>query len=127
MTVAEMSLITENETAALRTLAEALQKIPEVLKIVVFGSRVRGDFRELSDMDVMIIVQNMKIDMKNTLIRILHNIELEYEVPISPVIYTRDEYEVNRTLGSSFFEHVENEGINLYDSEHKREGRSLAI
>lgn len=127
MTVPSLNLIAENEVTALRILTEALQKITEVLKIVVFGSRIRGDFRESSDMDVMVIIRNMEIETKNAVVRILHDVELQYDVPISPVIYTRNEYEMNKRLKSNFIEQVENEGIVLYDSERNAEGRPLAI
>lgn len=91
------------------------------MKVVAFGSRVRGDFHGSSDLDVMVIIDHMDIEVKNRVIRILHDAELEYDVPLSPVLYTKSEYRINRALGSPFFEHVEKEGIVLYDAERTRE------
>lgn len=119
MAAAVLSLATNNEITALKKVAEYLSQFSEVLRIVVFGSRVRGDFGELSDMDVLIIISNSNVAVKNKLISVLHDIELEFDVPISPVIFTKREYEVNKRLGGSFIENVEKEGIVLHDSERK--------
>jgi predicted nucleotidyltransferase len=106
-----------NERTALEALTESLQSLPEVVKVVVFGSRVRGDFDASSDLDVMIIIPTMQSETRAKVIRITHDIELEYEVPISPILYTVNEYAVNKKLKSSFIEQVENEGIVLYDAQ----------
>ncbi len=111
-----------NERTALEALTESLQSLPEVVKVVVFGSRVRGDFDASSDLDVMIIIPTMQPETRANVIRITHDIELKYEVPISPILYTVNEYEVNKKLKSSFIKQVENEGIVLYDAQ--RSGKS---
>jgi len=42
--------------------------------------------------------------------------ELEYDIPLSPVLMTTKEYEMNRKLKSSFIENIEKEGIVIYDA-----------
>ncbi|MDE3056819.1 MAG: nucleotidyltransferase domain-containing protein, partial [Bacteroidota bacterium] len=120
MTVPAIHLAAENGTTALHTITKGLRKIPQVRKVVIFGSRVRGDFHGSSDLDVMIIIDQMDIEVKDKVIHILHEAELEYDVPLSPVLYTAHEYEMNKKLGSPFFERVEKEGIVLYDFERTR-------
>lgn len=102
------------EINALERVTKSLSALPEIERIVFFGSRARGDFNCSSDIDLLIVVTDIRI--KNRVISILHDIELEYDVPISPVIFTSREYEINKKLKSSFIENLEREGIVLYDS-----------
>jgi predicted nucleotidyltransferase len=113
-----IKLANDTEINALEKVAKSLSAFQGVEKVVFFGSRVRGDFVGSSDMDLLIIITD--IEIKNIVISTLHNIELEFDVPLSPVIFTIREYEINKKLKSSFIENVEREGIVIYDSKYKR-------
>jgi len=111
-------LASHAEIMALDKIASALSGVAGVEKVLFFGSRSRGDFRGSSDMDLLVVIDN--INLKDSVIHILHDIELEYDVPISPVVFTSSEYAMNKKLKSSFIRNVEREGMLLYDAEHGR-------
>ncbi len=111
-------LAQNREVASLEKIVLSLSTFTEIEKIVFFGSRLRGDFDGFSDMDILIVMSN--IHLKNKIIGILHDIELEFDVPISPVIFTSKEYKVNKELKSGFIENIEREGMILYDAKIKR-------
>ena len=113
-----IKLAQKAEIDALNRIASSLAVLPETEKVIFFGSRARGDFVGSSDMDILIILSSLRI--KNDVITILHDIELEYDVPISSVVFTRHEFETNKRLNSNFVNNVEREGIVLYDNEHRR-------
>ena len=113
-----LKLAQKTEINALEKIAQFLSVIPKVERVVFFGSRARGDFNGSSDLDILIVIKDIKA--KNKVISILYDIELEYDVPISPVIFTSREYGINKKLKVSFIENIEKEGIVLYDFEHKR-------
>lgn len=102
------------EEAALAQVGAGAGGIAGIVRIVAFGSRVRGDFRIDSDMDLLVILDN--ISRRDSVIRFLHDIEERFDVPFSPVLYTMREYEENQRLGSRFVENVEREGKVLYDA-----------
>ncbi|NOZ69232.1 MAG: nucleotidyltransferase domain-containing protein [Deferribacteres bacterium] len=110
-------LASHSEIMALEKITSALSGVTGVKRIYFFGSRRRGDFRGSSDMDLLLVIDS--ISLKDRIIHILHEIELEYDVPISPVIFTSSEYAMNRKLNSSFIRNVEREGILLYDAEDR--------
>ncbi len=112
-----LRLALDSEVDALKQMALSLSTLPETKRVVLFGSRARGDFDGSSDMDILVVISDIKV--KNKVISILHDIELVYDVPVSPVIFTSREYEINKKLKSSFIEKVEIEGIVLYDSKRK--------
>ena len=102
------------EREALNKVAVSLSSIPETEKVIVFGSRVRGDFSGFSDWDVLVVITD--IAKRHSVIHELHEIELEYDIPLSPVLMTTKEYEMNRKLKSSFIENIEKEGVVIYDA-----------
>lgn len=122
--ISSVKLATAPELNALRQIALSLSTLPATEAVIFFGSRSRGDFNGSSDMDILVVISDIKA--KNRVISILHDIELEYNVPLSPVIFTGREYEINKKLKSRFIENVEREGIVLYEFEHRGEDRTLA-
>jgi len=85
----------------------------EVLSILLFGSKVRGDFTEDSDIDIFVLVKEKTPDVRGKLAEITTNYDIDYGLPLSPVLYDLFEYRKNKELGSFFFESVEREGIVL--------------
>jgi predicted nucleotidyltransferase len=112
-----LPLALETESEAIERLAAAAKEIPDISRIVVFGSRVRGDFSGDSDLDLLVVVEDLR--HRDRIIRLIHDLELEYDVPLSPTLYTRNEVEVNKRLGSAFFRNIEREGIVIYDAEQE--------
>jgi len=109
----KMPLATDIEIHAVEGVVANLKAVEGVLKVVLFGSRVRGDFTGDSDLDILIIIDDIR--RKEDVVAAFHDIELEHEIPFGPVIYTKHEYDVNLSMGSPFFKEVQKEGIILYD------------
>jgi len=107
----------EAEKKAIERLSVELSALPETETVVLFGSRVRGDFSGSSDWDVLVVIND--IVRRHNVIHVLHEIELEYEIPLSPIIYTLKEYAINKRLKSSFIANVEREGIVIYDTDRR--------
>ncbi|ODS35523.1 MAG: hypothetical protein A7315_14700 [Candidatus Altiarchaeales archaeon WOR_SM1_79] len=80
-------------------------------KIVLFGSRARGDEHEGSDVDLMLIKETNKrfIDRAPDVIR-LNNTPLSLE----PVIYTKTEFSKMLNEKNSFVMAIQEEGVILY-------------
>jgi predicted nucleotidyltransferase len=81
-----LKLAQRAEIQALENIVKSLSDLMCVKKIIFFGSSAWGDFEGGSDMDILIIIAD--IEAKGRVISIIHEIELENDVPISPVIFT---------------------------------------
>lgn len=82
-----------------------------VLRMVVYGSKARGDAHEDSDIDVLLIVKNGAGNLKRTLRRIGYDLSAtSYAVP-SILAYTQDEWDRYGDLGSAFHESVERDAV----------------
>ncbi len=108
-------LMTPAERKALERIAQEAALHPMLERLVAFGSRIRGDFHGDSDLDILVLVHD--IAAKEEIVAFLYRVETEYDVPLSPVIYTVAEYETNRRMGSRFVDNVEKEGVVLYDAQ----------
>ena len=72
-------------------ITEALRDLLKnnLIKIVLYGSYARGDFNNLSDIDIFILVDSEKEDLNKVLDLILdklYELDLKYNVTINPFI-----------------------------------------
>ena len=84
-------------------------------KVIVYGSYARGDYRENSDVDVMILVKMTETEIKkitSTIYDMAYDIELEKGIHISVVIKNEEQFEYwVDTL--PFYRNVSEEGVEI--------------
>ena len=61
-------------------------------KLVLFGSRARRDHDRDSDIDIAIVIRGLDSKLKNEIIDLVADIELEYLVPLSTLTFSADDY-----------------------------------
>ncbi|MDP2887559.1 MAG: nucleotidyltransferase domain-containing protein [Bacteroidota bacterium] len=81
---------------------------------ILFGSRARGDHRDDSDWDILILVDNNKVtnEIDDLFRDELYSIELESGQIISSFIYSKD-YWKNSLKYSPLYKNVTREGISI--------------
>ena len=95
---------------------EILQKIKSEInkqhpsvKIILFGSRARGDFQEYSDWDILILLKgNITEDQKINIFNSLYDIELETDQIFSPIIHSKKEWDYLQI--TPFYKNIQREG-----------------
>lgn len=110
-----LGYFSQAEKKVVQTFVEELKNRmgDEIIKIVLFGSKVRGDFNRESDIDIFILVKEKTQDIRDRIGDLTADYIFNHDIPLSPVLYDLFEYQQNRELGSFFFENVEKEGITL--------------
>ena len=83
--------------------------------IVVYGSVARGEAKEDSDIDVLIVGRDGEIRRRVSEISYDIDYENSFETFIMPVYYTREEFEHRIRVGSPFIYEVLKDGVALYD------------
>ena len=82
-------------------------------KVIVYGSYARGDYRDNSDVDIMILVKMSDDEIrevKNEIYDLAFDFELSTGIDISPIIKNEDQYEYwVDTL--PFYRNVRDEGV----------------
>lgn len=101
----------ENLIKKIRT---ALSDFAPKIKVILFGSEARGDSKEYSDIDLMIIYSGDTISWQDEkeILTPLYALEFENGKIISPHLVTSKEWE-NLSRQSTFYHEVLKDGIVL--------------
>jgi len=86
--------LTGQEKAALSEFVARLREryADEVALVMLFGSKVRGDFDEESDLDVLVVVESDGWRFHREISFIGSRVSLDYDVNISPKAVTQTQY-----------------------------------
>jgi predicted nucleotidyltransferase len=91
-----------------------LAKRVNVYKLVLFGSRARGDAEPSSDMDVLVVLDGTPTEKDfDSVSDCAWEAGFEYGIVVVPVVYTRSEWEVSPERYSLLALAVEQEGVPL--------------
>lgn len=105
----------ENEQKALLELKERLERLlgDSLVRMVLFGSKARGDYDDESDIDIAFIVSNLSRNLKNRILDIVVEIELKYLTPVSTLVLAQEQFERLRERERRIALDIEREGIPL--------------
>ena len=82
------------------------------LRVVLFGSRARGDFRPDSDVDLAVILEGSEEDVAR---RIPYGLLWGIRMEVDLVVVSEGKYDLHRPWINSIFNYIDREGIVLYD------------
>jgi len=96
-------------------LKKSLQEIAgdRLIKMVLYGSRARGDFSEDSDMDIAIVIRGLSPEMKRRMLSRVADIEFEYLRSLSTLILSEEDFLLLRKRERRIAVDIEREGILL--------------
>jgi hypothetical protein len=80
-------------------------------RMLLFGSRARGDYEEGSDIDVAIIVPSLTRELKNSLFDVVADIELKYLTPLSTLVISEADFDFLKHRERRIALDIEREGI----------------
>jgi len=112
----ETIALTKREKEALRNFVEMLhQSLGEnLVRIILFGSKARGEAKRGSDIDLLVIVQERNLSTEKMVIAQITETELHYNIyRLSPIIYSVRDYEERKKIGTPFISEIESDGVTL--------------
>ena len=105
----------EDSSCLLERYKEAVSQIlgERLKRIILYGSYARGDFKQDSDMDIMILADIQPEEISNLADRIYditYDFEVKYEMEINPSIQSIQVYEQWKGV-YPFFMNIEKDGV----------------
>jgi predicted nucleotidyltransferase len=99
----------------LRQLSEVLKdRFPDrIVKVAVFGSRVRATHDESSDIDVLVVVRDKTPELERSIVELFVEVELASGLPLSPVIKDQKAFEKEKDHHSPFFNAIKEEALEI--------------
>lgn len=85
-----------------------------VLRVVLYGSKVRGDFDVESDVDLFVVLREPNGDRRERLERVGFEIGLKYDVVLSDLVVDKTRYDWMRQYQEPFYQQMEKEGVDLW-------------
>ena len=92
----------------IKDISDVLKKHPNIDKVLIFGSRAKGNYTEGSDIDLALIGQNISF---NELLDI--NIQIED----LGLLYKVDIADYSKNIGTPFGEHIDRVGLLFYEKQ----------
>ncbi|MCD8132508.1 MAG: nucleotidyltransferase domain-containing protein [Clostridiales bacterium] len=92
--------------------------VSNLKQIILYGSYARGDFREDSDIDIMILLNISDLEIKQyrkQLSFMTFNYNMDHESDIKPIAKSEDHFK-KWALNYPFYADVSREGVVLYDA-----------
>ena len=82
------------------------------VELRIFGSVARGDYREYSDIDILVVLP-VKVDnaVEEQVFDMAYDIELEYGLVIGTIVYSRDFWYSERAAVMPLFRNIQREGL----------------
>lgn len=110
-----MLQLTLDEQTWLEAYRQALtERYPgAVVRMLIYGSKARGEAHSDSDVDVLLIVKNEAGPLKRSLRRIGYELAATSDAVPSIFAYTEDEWESRKHSGSPFHQAVERDAVSV--------------
>ncbi|MFH1882555.1 MAG: nucleotidyltransferase domain-containing protein [Planctomycetota bacterium] len=90
----ESALLMKNESEAIEAAIRMLKSEFSISKIILFGSKARGDHDEHSDIDLLVVASKLlHWKEEKAIVGALFDIGMEYNVIFSPLFTSVDEWE----------------------------------
>ena len=103
-----------NEQTALDRLKEVLTRDFGLVKLILYGSKARGDSDRESDIDVLVVLKDgFDWRTKHSIYDVCFDIGLEHDVLLQPVVFSESNYESPRFRVTPLLQNVTAEGFEL--------------
>ena len=94
-------------------ISEKIHEIDPAARVILYGSRARGEEREDSDWDILVLTDYpVDVQAERTFRNHLYELELALEETFSLFVYSKEQWESKQRI-TPFYQFVEAEGVTI--------------
>jgi predicted nucleotidyltransferase len=98
----------------LKQCKQAIQSVESQAKVVLYGSRARGEAAEDSDYDILVLTdQPVNMTLRENFIESIYPLELDTGAVITLIAYNRDQWDSPLYRAMPFHKNVDRDGVTL--------------
>lgn len=102
-----------------KALAEYLTRLGEQLgdrvqHVILYGSKVRGDFYAESDIDLFVVIKDPDLELEDLLTRLSVDVDLKYDVLLADFVVPQERFERMAQIREPLYQSVVSEGVELW-------------
>ncbi len=102
----------DNERQAIISLKEAIAARCKGAELILFGSKVRGDSNDESDIDVLILLgENIDDYLREEIFDIAYKIELAYDVVFGIIVQTKLLWYSDNAQDIPLYQSIQRDGV----------------
>ncbi|AEI45625.1 nucleotidyltransferase family protein [Paenibacillus mucilaginosus] len=106
--------LNDNERTAVRDLLQRIKVEFGVKRLLFFGSRVRGEADQYSDIDLLVLTEKTRtIQDRYCLSDISAEISIDYGVTLNCLYFNEDDWKSGESVNPQLKANIEREGIEL--------------
>ena len=111
----DLNTLAHNDLSAIKDFSKQIKRLlkDKVVEVKLFGSKVKGTDEQGSDIDVLILVKDLTWGQKDKIFEITADVNLKYDVLISPIVIDNDKYNNLLNQKTEFFRETNKEGITI--------------
>jgi predicted nucleotidyltransferase len=108
-------VLSPREREAINAFVERIRKqYPDrVSRIILFGSKARGDSRPESDIDILLVADTDHWRFRHAISDIASDVSLTHSVLIAPRVIAQARWERMRSAGYGLYQNVMRDGVSL--------------
>ena len=112
----ESASLMKNESEAIEAAIRMLKSEFSVSKVILFGSKARGDHDEHSDIDLLVVASKLlHWKEEKAIVGALFDIGMEYDVIFSPLFTSVDEWENGIFTEFPIYQEISRDGAVVYE------------
>lgn len=93
--------------------AQSIKQVHPECTVILFGSYARGDVHDDSDLDICVLVPELRYNRVNMRVDARCAVRDDFPLPIDVLLYTYDEFEESAKKRSRMQYKIKNEGVVL--------------
>lgn len=103
--------MSDKEYEILQKIRQAALSVLPDSTVIFFGSRARGEAKEYSDWDILVLAETVDWEIEHKVFSALYRVELDENIIIGLLVLPRDEWNFKRFKDHPIHRNIESEGV----------------